>query len=360
MLPSEYSDGGLNNNFGGKRMIYQSILDATPHISTAEMDYEAWQKKRMGSLGGSDAGAVMGMSNFASPLTLYLQKKGLVPASEMSRAARRGKILEPVVRQITVEDFPQLAIESVPFMFFHPVYPFMSANIDGVICVPDVVNVRGVDIMGIGGHEIKSTKTDYGWKEDEIPDNHYCQVQHYMAVLGLPWFMVSVCISDGIDGIQHYIVRRNAEFIDRLIAAEKDFWENYIEKSVMPAALGIENEDDMITGMFHGTQGTIRLGDAERELCAEHVRLNATKKDIENRMKAIAVTVKEAIIQTDGDNLVEKKASAVAGPYSVSWSFFETRRVDTEALKKAGLYDQYAKATETDRFTISEKKTKGA
>jgi predicted phage-related endonuclease len=148
--------------------------------------------------------------------------------------------------------------------------------------------------------------------------------------------------------------------VEKLIAAEKDFWENYLEKSVMPAAIGIENEDDMITGMFHGMQGTIHLGDAERELCAEHVHLNATKKDIENRMKAIAVTVKEAIIQTAGDNLVEKKASAVAGPYSVSWSFFDRRSVDTDALKKAGLYEQYAKVSETDRFMISEKKTKGA
>jgi predicted phage-related endonuclease len=244
-------------------------------------------------------------------------------------------------------------------MFFHPVYPFMSANIDGVIYAPDVVNVQGMDIMGIGGHEIKSAKTDYGWKEDEIPDSYYCQVQHYMAVLGLPWFMVSVYILDS-EEIRHYIIRRNAEFVEKLIAAEKDFWENYIEKSVMPAAIGIENEDDMITGMFHGTQGTIWLGDAERELCAEHVHLNATKKDIENRMKAIAITVKEAIIKTAGDNLVEKKASAVAGPYSVLWSFFDRRSVDADALKKAGLYEQYAKVHETDRFMISEKKTKGA
>jgi predicted phage-related endonuclease len=79
-------------------MIYQSILDATPHIPTEGMTYEEWLEKRKGSLGGSDAGAVMGMNNFESPLTLYLRKKGLVPESEMSRAAKRGKILEPVIR----------------------------------------------------------------------------------------------------------------------------------------------------------------------------------------------------------------------------------------------------------------------
>jgi putative phage-type endonuclease len=336
-------------------MIYQSILDTTPHVSTVEMEHEAWAKIRMNSLGGSDAGAVMGMNSFASPLTLYLQKKGLVPATEMSRAARRGKILEPVIRQITIEDFPQFVIEPVPFMFFHPAYPFMSANIDGVIHSPDVINVRGQDVQGIGGHEVKSAKTAYDWGDDEIPDSYYCQVQHYMAVLGLPWFMVSVYILDG-EEVRHYIIQRNAQFADKIIAAEKDFWENYIEKSVMPAPLGIDNEDDMITGMFQGTQGTIRLGGEERELCAEYVAINRDIKELETRKHAIGTTIKQAVIQNAGDNLVAKKASAIAGNFSVSWSFFPRKSVDTDALKKAGLYEQFVKITESDRFTISEKK----
>jgi hypothetical protein len=133
------------------------------------MEYEEWQKKRMDSLGGSDTGAVMSMNNFASLLTLYVQKKGLVPTSEMSHAAKRGKILEPVIRQITVEDFPQLVIELVPFMFLHPIYPFMPANIDWAIYAPDVVNVRGQDIMGVGGHEIKSAKTNTAWVRTKYP-----------------------------------------------------------------------------------------------------------------------------------------------------------------------------------------------
>jgi putative phage-type endonuclease len=338
-------------------MIYDSVLETTPHVSTNGLAYEDWLEKRKGSLGGSDAGAVMGMNNFASPLTLYLQKKGIVPASEMSRAAKRGKILEPVIRQITKEDFPQITIEPVPFMFYHPVYPFMSANIDGAIHAPEIVNIRGQDILGVGGHEIKSAKTDYGWKEDEIPDSYYCQVQHYMAVLGLPWFLVSVYILDS-EEIRHYIVRRNEEFIEKLVAAETDFWQNYIEKSIMPAAIGIENEDDMITGMFEGAQGTIHLGDAEKALCEEHVRLNGEKKDIETRMKAIAVTIKEAIIREGNKNITEKKASAIAGPFSISWSFFTQKRVDSDALKAAGLYEKFSKVTDVDRFTITEKKAK--
>jgi putative phage-type endonuclease len=162
-------------------IIYQNILDTTPHISTAGMEDEEWLRMRMDGLGGSEAGAVMGMSNFSSPLMVYLRKKVLVAPSETSIAAERGKMLEPVIRGRAIKNFPQLVIEPVPFMFFHPVYPFMLANIDGVIHAPHIINIRGEDILGIGGHEIKSAKTDYGWKEDEIPDSYYCQVQHYSS-----------------------------------------------------------------------------------------------------------------------------------------------------------------------------------
>jgi predicted phage-related endonuclease len=203
--------------------------------------------------------------------------------------------------------------------------------------------------LGVGGHEVKSGKTAYGWKEDKIPDSYYGQVQHYMAVLGLPWFMVSVYILD-TEEVRHYIIRRNAEFVEKLIAAAKDFLENYSEKSVMPAAIGIENEDDMVTGMFEGTQGTIRLGDAERELCAEYVAINCDIKALDARKHAVSTTVKQAIIQSAGDNLVEKKASAVAGPFSVSWSFFDRKSVNTEALKKRDCMRSTLKSPKTTVF----------
>jgi hypothetical protein len=60
------------------------------------------------------------------------------------------------------------------------------ANIDGVIFAKAPVEIRGQVIEGLGGHEIKSAKTDFGWGEDEIPDAYYARVQHYMKVTGLP------------------------------------------------------------------------------------------------------------------------------------------------------------------------------
>jgi predicted phage-related endonuclease len=294
------------------------------------------------------------MSAYGSPLTVYLQKKNLVTQIE-NKAMKRGTILEKYIREKTAEDYPEITIEPVPVMLYDPEYKFMIANIDGLFLPKTPVEIRGQIIEGLGGHEIKSAMTNYGWGEDEIPDPYYCQVQHYMRVTALPWFVVSVYILDG-ETLNHYVIRRNDDFITRLAEVEKDFWENYFEKDIMPAPLGLDNEDDMITGMFEGAKGTIALGETERDLCAEHVRISKQIKELDERKTAIAITLKEAIVNSGEKNPEEKKASARAGSYSISWSRFNRSSVDSDALKRDGLYDKYVKISESGRFTVTEKK----
>jgi putative phage-type endonuclease len=336
-------------------MNYQALLDRCPHVSIIGMSDDDWLDKRRKGIGGSDAGAILGMSAYGSPLTVYLQKKNLVPKGETSKAAHRGKILEPMIRSETTKYFPELDIEPLPAMLFDPEHLFMLANIDGVIFAKAPVEIRGQVIEGLGGHEIKSAKTNFGWGEDEIPDAYYAQVQHYMKVTGLPWFVVSVYILDD-ESLFHYVIHRNDEFVARLVAAETDFWKNYIEKDAMPAPLGIDNEDDMITGMFEGAKQAIALGDRERELCAEHVLVSKQIKELEERKKVIAITIKEAMVNSGENNPDELKAQARAGAYSISWSRFNRKSVDSDALKRDGLYEKYAKVSESGRFSITEKK----
>jgi putative phage-type endonuclease len=336
-------------------MNYQALLDRCPHTSTIGMSDDDWLGKRREGIGGSDAGKILGMSPYGSPLTVYLQKKNLVPKEETSRAAYRGKFLEPMIRAETAKGFPELDIEPLPAMLADPEHPFMLANIDGMIFAKSPVEIRGQAIEGLGGHEIKSTKRGFGWGEDEIPDEHYAQVQHYMKVTGLPWFVASVYNLDD-ENFYHYIIRRNDEFITRLIAAETDFWENHVQKDIMPAPLGIDNEDDMITGMFEGAKQTISLGERESGLCAEHIFISKQIKELEERRKAIAIVIKEAIVNSGEKNPDELKAQARAGAYSISWSRFNRKSVDSDALKRDGLYEKYAKVSESGRFSITEKK----
>jgi predicted phage-related endonuclease len=261
--------------------------------------------------------------------------------------------LEPVIRHYFGKTYSGLDIVAAPFMFYSPDYPIMSANLDGLITGPET-EINGKIISGLGGLEIKSTKTGYGFGEDEIPDGHYAQVQHYMAVTGLKWFVLAAYFLEKED-IGYYVIERDDDFINNyLIPAEKDFWENYILKDEWPAAAGVDAEEEMLTGMFDGGS-TLALGEEERELCREYVEANARYKEAEKTKKRISIIIKEILVQKQSKN-GEKKISAVAGRYSISWSRFQQTRLDVEAVKKAGLYDRFAKTSESGALRITEKK----
>jgi putative phage-type endonuclease len=335
-------------------MIYQEVLDRVAHVETDTMSYEEWLEKRKSSIGGSDAGAIMGyVGEWGSPLTVFLQKTGRAVSKEMSVAAKRGKILEPVVREYFKEEYPALTVEKVPYILYHPKYPFISANLDGIIDAGAGCEVRNVVLKGLGGLEIKSSKSGYGYSEDEIPDGHYCQVQHYMAVTGFNWFILEACFLE-TEEFKTYVILRNEKFIEQLIQQEINFWNNHIVTDEWPAAIGIDAEEEFITGIFTGG-GNLVLGDEEKRLCQQYVEAQRQYKEAEETKKRISTTIKEILVQKQS-GAGEKKISAIAGGYSISWSRFETSRIDTDALRKAGLYDKYAKKSETGRLTITEKK----
>jgi putative phage-type endonuclease len=336
-------------------MIYQDLLNHVPNIPTTDMTYDDWLEKRKGSIGGSDAGAIMGyVGEWGSPLTVFLYKKGIAKSKELSPAAKRGKILEPVIREYFATEYPSLFIEKVPYMLYHPDYPFISANIDGIIFADEPTIIDGKQISGIGGLEIKSTKNGYGYSENEIPDGHYCQVQHYMSVTGLAWFVLAAYFLDK-EEVRYYVIMRDDSFIEKdLIPAEKAFWNNHVLTDIWPAAIGIDEEESMLSDIFEGGS-TLVLGDEELSMCRQYVEAHKQYKEAEETKKRISTTLKEIIVQKQSGS-GEKKISAITGSYSISWSKFETSRVDTDLLKKSGMYERFVKKSESGKFLITEKK----
>jgi len=347
-------------------MIYESVLERTLHTPTEGMEKDAWLEKRRSFIGGSDAGAVMGLSHYGSPLMVYAEKKGMGKVEETD-AMLRGSIMEPFIRQLTKSEFPNMEIEPSAFIFQSKENPFMGANVDGFIYIdaeqqkqlpfpPDHFTNK---CLGLGIHEIKTSQDGYGFSENEIPDAYYAQVQHYLSVTGLPWAILTVYIISK-NKIRHYPIMRDDTFITRIIEAEKKFWEEHVIPGIMPAAMGLDSEEDMITGWFKGAQSTIVLDDNGKRLCADYLEINASLNDLEERKKAIANDLK-AILNEEAKKQKfteeqEKKVSAIAGPYNISWSRYESPRLDTEAIKKAGLYEKYSKMIETGNFRITEKK----
>jgi putative phage-type endonuclease len=340
-----------------EQSIIQAMLDrCSKAVRTDMMPYEEWLELRKGSIGGSDAGSLMLLNgNWGTPFTVFGEKKGWEKSKEMSIAAKRGKLLEPIMRGWFAENYPDILIAKVPYMFYSDKYPFMSANVDGLIEAKKTVIIRGKELQGIGGLEIKSSKYGYDFGEDEIPDSYYAQIQHYMVVMGIDWFILYACFLD-TEETQVYVILRDEEFIQKLVAAEKEFWEENYIKNVIPAAIGLPCEDDMITGMYNGAASTLNLTDKEKDLCGQISRLKEQISRLEKQKEAAKINLKTSLGTRAKPSEKERKLSAIGDTYNVTWSFVETKRLDTDAIKKAGLYDRYCKVTTSDRLTVSVKK----
>ena len=324
------------------------------YVSIKNMKKDEWKIARRGSIGGSDAGAVIGMNKWSSPLTVYLDKKG-INAFDGNTATRRGSWLEEPIRQRCREELG-IKIEEVPFMFYSNEYEFMSANIDGLVYVEKEKEISGVIISGLGGLEIKTSERGEGFAKNEVPDSYFAQVQHYMAVLDISYFILSAYIIN-TDELKHYVIKRDDVFIKKLIEEEKTFWTEYIENDVMPAPTGCSAENDAIEMMFRGSEEVIKLDTECEYLCARYLLLNEQIKDAEKEKAVLANKIKLALIEKQNES-TSGKTQAQAGVYKISYSKFLRKSVDTDALKKAGLYEKYSKESESSMFRITEPKNK--
>jgi len=181
---------------------------------------------RRGFIGGTDAPRILGVSKFGGPLQVYEEKLGISTRPQPGPWARWGQILEaPVADEYARRTGHKL--QRVNHAVIHPRYPFIGGYLDR-------------RIVGTGQRAIYEGKTaspfsGSDWGEpgsDEIPDEYYVQVQHYMAVTGAKWCDVAVLLG-GWD-FRVYHVERNPIFIVSLIDAEQTFWHDHIEAAIAP------------------------------------------------------------------------------------------------------------------------------
>jgi putative phage-type endonuclease len=343
-------------------MIYQEVLDRCPHIDVRNLSRDEWLEKRRSFIGGSDVGYIMELSDYGSAYTLFMEKKGKVHTEE-NEAMLRGSIMEPYIRQITKREFPFMEIEEAAYIFQNKEKPYMGANVDGFIYIVPGTGWKGYvgssadweKCVGLGIHEIKTSQSGYGFSENEVPDTYYAQVQHYMSVLDLPWAVITVFILDK-NKIRHYPILRDDTFINNMmIPQEKTFWEDYYLKDIVPAPIGLKAEEEMITGEFSGSE-PLELEGELRDLCGVYATKKQQVKALEEEIQAVKLKLMDGIARQAKGKPEERKVSAEAGAYKVSWITVERKDVDRDALKKAGLYDKYLKLSSYDRFTVTEKK----
>jgi len=210
-------------------------------IINIEQRTEAWHAFRRSHIGASDAAAIMGVSPWKSAYQLWLEKTNL-------DVSGKNYVSPQMQRGIDLEAKALICFEQYVGGIYKPCviksnkYPWMAASLDGMTDH----NLESVPTKIV---EIKCPNMEDHLSaiSGKVPDKYYPQLQHQLAVTGLPYaYYFSF---DGEDGI--YIkVDRDEAYIANLIEKEREFWD-CVQSLTEPKDKFIHREDVKWQNLAH-------------------------------------------------------------------------------------------------------------
>ena len=255
------------------------------YISTKSMSLTEWRQKRAYSIGASEAGAIMSLNPYKSPLDVYLEKTGEKQPDEENLAMTIGTFMEPLARRLFTKE-TGLEVRQDNKIRIDPVYDFLTTNLDGMI---------------VGEKVPLEIKTATQWNIDEISDWYYCQLQMQLMVTGAPFIYFAVIV---LGYKKTFVVDRfprNDAFIKNMRNVMVKFWTENVLAKVPP---------DPIT--YEEAQRVYPIGDPEKivEAPSDVYRVIALqdkryKSDIKILKKRIeAGNVKMSLLMKDAKQVV--------------------------------------------------------
>ena len=265
-------------------------------VKTADMSRVDWLKLRRHSIGGSDAAAIVGLNDYASPFSVWSDKQGLVEDKPDNEAMRQGRDLEDyVARRFCAETGKR--VKRCNYTLYNTLYPFAHANIDRSIVGENA------------GLECKTTSAlnTRKFKNGDFPANYYVQCMHYMAVTGCDkWYLAVLVLNKAF---MVFEIARDEGEIAALMEAERDFWA-HVEAGVPPTPDGSKATTDTLTALYDAPQpDVISLSDCMQNF----YELNA----IQDQLKTLEGR------KTELQNIIKARMGnaerGVCGDFTVSW-----------------------------------------
>ena len=312
----------------------RKYLEAKVIADTKDMPKDEWLKHRQAGIGGSDASCIAGLNPWKSAIQLYMDKKEENPQEIKSLRMELGNRLEGLVAELFTES-TGLKVRNVNGILKNDKYPFALANIDRAI---------------VGEKAFLECKTtnSYALKEWEegVPAHYEIQCLHYMAITGATHCYIAALIGNS-DFIWHKI-ERDQETIDYLMQIEKDFWENNIEKDVVPMPDGSDAYSEYLKKKYDKSNGqTIEL----------HLLENGVDKL--NRYDEIVTDIKaleseKKLIEQEIQFHMEEFEVAKIGDRKVTWKSSSRNTIDSKKLKAEmpDIAQQYMKTSTSRTFRV--------
>lgn len=202
-----------------------------------------WLKHR-DRIGGSDAGAIMGLCKWRDNLTVWREKCGFAEPEDISDRpfVKYGIDAEQHIRELFKLHHPEWAVGYQPNnMFTNDKYPFAHASLDGWIETEDGKH----GIFECKTTEITSKAKAEEWAENMIPDTYYCQLLHYLMVTEFDFAILcaEIKVHKADDSNEWRIIERRVDREDvkddlaELVQKERAFFWHVEDKTEPPRIL---------------------------------------------------------------------------------------------------------------------------
>lgn len=320
-----------------------------------ETDWLEWRRK---GIGGSDAATVCGLSPYRTKRDLYYDKRGIVSVDDAIdnwAALEIGHLLEDLVarifeRKTGYKTFP------AQMMFQHPQYPFMLADVDRVVALPD----GSYALLEIKTCGYNVQQNWFGAENREIIPIHYLiQGRHYLAVTHFERIYYCCLYDNSEDSVILRRADRDLEFEKQLIYLEQKFWQENVQKNVPPpytecGELVLESIRRYY-GPADNNAETAILDPVFLSNVLRYQQLQEQKKNLDAQVNKL----KNEMNQIKGlfADQIGKGSIAVCGDYEVNYKPSYKPTINKDGLLQLKdqypeIYQKFVQITESRRFSL--------
>ncbi len=307
---------------------------------------------RSSFLGGSDIGAILGVSRYRSAMDVWLEKTGKRVDTKDSFALRFGSFAESFI----ADEYALLTGERLVSCLqglVHPNHSFCVEHIDRFVLEKKELPLFTED-GALNAKKLLECKTanyysQANWGEpgtDAIPLPYLCQCLWYLGITNLPEIDVAVLL--GGSDLRIYTITRDLELESLLFEKAALFWTEHVQKDIPPKPQSITDCQTLFQRASIG-----KTIEANPEVISLIQQLKALESQTHAEEEQIN-TIKQALMERMGD----AEVLTYLGKPVITWKTPKpSYRIDTKrlGLEHPELVKAYqSPATNSRRFVVKD------
>ena len=291
-------------------------------------------------LGGSDIGAILGVSKYKTPLDVWMEKTGKAENAATNLPIRFGHFAEEFVAQEYVRATGYQLLKSQGDIT-HSEHPFLMGHVDRFV-VTDTESSSICASQGSTTNHLLECKTANPytlsqWGEagsDEVPLSYLAQCHWYLCITQLARCDLAVLF--GNSEFRIYRIHADRELQNALVDKAVSFWQEHVLKNIPPAP---QSTLDCQVLFKNETAGKAIEAQAQTAaLIAQFTKLTEQIHHAELQVEAIKKSVME--------NMQDAQELTYQGQVLATWKKpkpslrFDTKRFEHEHPELVSLYQK--------------------